>query len=363
MFNAQEGVSHGSEGKEADQDQAEGHEDRREEDRREEGHQARQPEGQGRIGRKLSASASDVLGFPFKGTGGRDEAFWRSTLNKAHNTGKKILDYRGDLIDIPAFGSSHELRKWASEKDNGIGLLSFSRGKDSIAAYLGMRPYYKELHLLYYSLIPGLECIEENLQYFERKWGVRIHRLPHPKFWEMQQRLVYQSPTKADAIVGTELPRYDYEGLQLMMKRDLAIPRQTLCGTGVRWGDNVQRCNSIKTNGVVSPKRYSMHCVWDWSMDDIRSSFAKDDIKLPFDYKLFGNSLDGIDYRYMVKLRDYYPRDYQTALDYFPLIEAELHRYEKRLGYRTTVKGKFYLHDLVTPKNKAKKGQRSGKSK
>ncbi|MBK6418484.1 MAG: phosphoadenosine phosphosulfate reductase [Ignavibacteria bacterium] len=212
-----------------------------------------------------------------------------------------------------------------------------------------MRPYYREIHLLHYEPVAGLSFIDESVDYFERKWGVKIHRFPHPEYWRMMRTLIFQPPKRADAIlaVADTLPRYDYERLQSYVKADLRLPMQTLCATGVRWADNMQRRLAIKSNGVVSNKRHSSHMVWDWSLEDVRTAIRKDGVKLPSDYTLFGNSWDGIDYRYMAKIRDYYPSDFQLICEHFPLVEAELFRYEKQYGYPRKGTHSMYLKDIV----------------
>ncbi len=61
--------------------------------------------------------------------------------------------------------------------------------------------------------------------------------------------------------------------------------------------------------------------------DELIALLQKHDCKLPVDYKLFGRSFDGIDYRFMVPLKEHYSDDYQKLLDFFPLAELEIMRY------------------------------------
>ena len=60
-------------------------------------------------------------------------------------------------------------------------LLAFSRGKDSIAAWLALRAAGIQVHAFYLYSVPGLLAFErDSLAYFEDVFGQRIHRYPHP---------------------------------------------------------------------------------------------------------------------------------------------------------------------------------------
>lgn len=48
--------------------------------------------------------------------------------------------------------------------------------------------------------------------------------------------------------------------------------------------------------------------------------------QLPVDYKLFGRTFDGIDYRFLKPIKENFPRDYEKIITWFPLAELELFR-------------------------------------
>jgi len=61
-------------------------------------------------------------------------------------------------------------------------------------------------------------------------------------------------------------------------------------------------------------------------LDTIRAA----NIRLPVDYRWFGRTLDGLDYRFLAPLKAHAPRDYARVLEFFPLAELELFRMEHR---------------------------------
>ena len=64
-------------------------------------------------------------------------------------------------------------------------LLSFSCGKDSIAAWIALEEGGVEVAPVYmYCVPPGtLSLVEDDLAYFERAFGARIRRYPHESYY------------------------------------------------------------------------------------------------------------------------------------------------------------------------------------
>ena len=83
-------------------------------------------------------------------------------------------------------------RTMAEECDTAI--LAFSTGKDSIAAWLQLRKYFKHVIPYYCYTVPGLEFVENSLAYYEDFFGTHIYRLPHRSLYRLLRNLVFQSP-------------------------------------------------------------------------------------------------------------------------------------------------------------------------
>src|ERR1035441_2268282 len=88
--------------------------------------------------------------------------------------------------------SAEILRMVAAETDTV--LLMFSRGKDSIAAYLACRDRFRRIEFLHLDLIPGLEFVDKSIADFEKLFSVTIHRRVHPSFFRWLNRLIFQAP-------------------------------------------------------------------------------------------------------------------------------------------------------------------------
>lgn len=59
-------------------------------------------------------------------------------------------------------------------------LLAFSGGKDAVATYLAIKDYFDEVVPYYLYLVPDLAFVDEQLDMYERQFGFKITKLPHP---------------------------------------------------------------------------------------------------------------------------------------------------------------------------------------
>lgn len=211
-------------------------------------------------------------------------------------------------------------------------LLAFSTGKDAIAAWLAIRDHFDKVHPYYLYLVPGLEFVEEALAYYEKFFGVRIARLPHPSLHRWLNNFTFQPPERCAVIEQAALPEFDYTDIRQAMIEDHGLQADMLVGDGVRAADSPMRRIAIKTHGSISLNQGRYHPIWDWRKQDLIDCFRKHGVKLPVDYKLFGRSFDGLDLRFLLPLKRERPADYKKVLDFFPLAELEIFRWERAHG-------------------------------
>jgi hypothetical protein len=214
-------------------------------------------------------------------------------------------------------------------------LLSFSGGKDAIAAWLALRPHFKRIIPYYYYLVPDLEFVEESLRYYEDFFGTRILRYPNPNLYRMLNNEVFQPPEHLPVIRAWSLPNFDYDELRDVICDDLGIPTDTFTANGVRASDSLNRRTMFKTHGPVNYNRRMFYPIWDWKKAALMDCFTKAGIKMPVDYQIFGRSFDGLDFRFVYPIRKYFPRDYARIREFFPMIEVEFKRYEYAQAHKS----------------------------
>jgi 3'-phosphoadenosine 5'-phosphosulfate sulfotransferase (PAPS reductase)/FAD synthetase len=226
--------------------------------------------------------------------------------------------------------SSAEALPILAERCEGRVLVSFSGGKDSVAAVLALRPHFPEMHLYHMYTLPGLRIVEEGLQYFERLWGLRITRVPHPFVWEALQQGFWQPYHRLPLLerFGIEVATYDEVAREV--RRDLGWSKAVPQAVGIRMDDSIFRAAGLKKTGAYQRSRHVIYPVFDWTRAQLRNTLIETGTRLPPEYRFFGRSFsgDGLDYKFIAPLKAHYPDDYARIRRWFPCIDAEIHRYE-----------------------------------
>lgn len=235
----------------------------------------------------------------------------------------------GHLAERPRhFPDSAALCKWVAGVSDGACILSFSAGKDSIAAWLQLRRYFPRIVPFHMYLVPGLEFVEEGLAYFERFFGVPVIRMPHPSLFRWFGNLVFQPPEHCLTIEQADLPRFDYPDVEGAVRAKVGLPGAYVA-VGSRAADSPIRRSSISQHGPIQHDRRSFLAVYDWVIADVIRELAAAKVRLPVDYTMFGRTFDGLDYRFLKPIAERYPRDYAKILEWFPLADLEIFRRER----------------------------------
>ncbi len=234
------------------------------------------------------------------------------------------------MYDNLEYTNSDELcEQMAAECDTAI--LAFSTGKDSLAAWLQLRKYFKKIVPYYCYGVPGLEFVECNLRYYEDFFGCHIYRLPHRSFYRMLGGFMDQPPGRVSIIQKAKLPddsTYNDDIIGDIIRNCARLPDAAYIATGVRMADSLFRRLAIKSHGAVNHNAKRFYPVYDWKKEDLIRAFDEAGVKLPIDYRMFGRTFDGLDYRFTKPLREWFPEDYQRVLDWFPFCDVEIVRRE-----------------------------------
>jgi hypothetical protein len=205
-------------------------------------------------------------------------------------------------------------------------ILSFSCGKDSIGLWLALRPHFEVIPFYMY-VIPDLDFVEASLNYYEGFFGCHILRLPHPSFYRMLNNFTFQPPDRVAYIRACDLPNFSYDDLSMLIANQHGL-EDAWTATGIRTADSPNRRSSINSHGPVNWRRRYFYPIWDMRLDPLIELLETNQVKLPVDYRLFGRSFDGIDHRFLSVIKREFPADYAKILEWFPLAEVELKRYE-----------------------------------
>lgn len=225
------------------------------------------------------------------------------------------------------YDNSDILCREISEAQNGIALLRFSCGKDAIGAFVQMRRYFHTIIPIYHYLHPDLSFINDSLAYYEDVFETKIIRVPNSLLYKKLNAGLFQTRESWNAIKKEQLPNFDNDDVNDFIKDDFNLPHSIKTGIGVRAADSITRRFSIKKYGPVNEKRKTFYPVFDWDIARLKQEIKDAGVKLPVDYKIWGKSFDGLDYRFIKPLKDNFPNDYEKLKELFPLIDVELKRY------------------------------------
>lgn len=209
-------------------------------------------------------------------------------------------------------------------------VLSFSRGKDSIAAWLQLKAHGFKVIPVHMHSVPGISFVDESLRYYEDVFQTKIYNMPHPSFYRWLAYLIFQSPDHWPAIVERDLPDYNLDDLFNIVKASRGYPLSTFTAVGVTQFDSLTRRASISRFGPLNPNRRQFFPIYDWNKPRIVREIRLANIKLPKEYRIFGRSWDGIDFRFIEPIKRHYPDDYARILEWFPVLEIEIKRYQWR---------------------------------
>ena len=232
------------------------------------------------------------------------------------------------LYDGLTYASGAELcEKMAAECDTAI--LAFSTGKDSIAAWMQMRKYFKRIVPYYCYFVPGISFVEDSLKYYEDFFGCHIYRLPHRSFFRFLRYGLFQPPYRIPIIEYANLAdesTYNDDVIGEIVRNCARLPEGAYVGTGVRMADSPYRRIAIKNHGAINHNAKRFFPVYDWKKEDMLRAFDESGVKLPVDYRYFGRTFDGLDYRFLKPLREHFPDDYAKVLDWYPFADLEIAR-------------------------------------
>lgn len=206
-------------------------------------------------------------------------------------------------------------------------LLAFSGGKDAVAAWLTIRPYFENVIPVYMYIVPCLSFIEESLEYYENFFETKIIRMPHPSLIRWLNGNVFRPPEQVLVVEQAELPEITYEDVFAAVREEKGLKKNVFYATGVRAADSPMRRIAISRYGAISQEQMKYHPVWDLKKSDLLDLFKKHNVKLSKEYKYFGRTFDGLDIRFIKPLKDHFPEDYKKVLEWFPFVELELRRF------------------------------------
>lgn len=231
-----------------------------------------------------------------------------------------------------------------AKMSNGTCLLGFSRGKDSICAWIWLRRFFHTIVPFHCASIPHLSFVDRSLAYYEREFGTKIERcLSGDMAWMMYQ-LVLQPGGDEQTFIKMEKEhpgawsKYGNNEVATMVKQKLGLPPETYTAYGISMYDSVfRRLRMTKKGGGKKEDAGYRHSTFsffpchDWHPKDVYRAIELCGLRLPDDYLLANRTIaNTLDVKHLDRLRRLFPKDFQRVKAMFPFIEAHIARNEFR---------------------------------
>ena len=193
-----------------------------------------------------------------------------------------------------------------------------SGGKDSVVTLDLCCRVFKHVDVVYMYLVDGLSFVESILGYYEHRYGISIHRVPH---FMLSEWLRY----------GT-FRNYDLDVPIVSVKQIYDYCRE-LTGTywisaGERCSDSIVRNAMIKQSSSIDHKRGRFYPVAYWKKGDILNYVKKHKLRISPESDVLGFSFRSMMPKDMYLIKKHYPEDFERIKEWFPLVEASVKKYE-----------------------------------
>lgn len=198
-------------------------------------------------------------------------------------------------------------------------VVAYSGGKDSIATLdMCIKTFGKEnVDCFFMYLIPGMECVERELDRARQRWGVRIRQYPH---WILHKLLT-------NGAYGTawfqrdDIQLFEWK-LQSIYAVAMADSGATIIGHGAKKSDSRWRKKQLGTWGKQD---YMLYPLIGWRKPDVLAYLQINKLWVP---DSSGTNATGIDLTppSLLWLHDNHPNDFAKLAVPFPYIWAVVYR-------------------------------------
>lgn len=178
--------------------------------------------------------------------------------------------------------------------------------------------HFQRVHAFFLYQVPGLSFQEATLRWYEERFGLTIHRIPHPEL-------------------------ADWLRLGLFRHHDLSVPpisfnelyHYVRVTTGAHWiaageriADSIWRRAMMKQSGSIDVKRGRFYPLAYFRKEDVVRYIAQRGLKVSPESRFLGHSFRSLAPEEMFLVRRHYPNDFARIKRWFPFVEAALRKFE-----------------------------------
>lgn len=228
------------------------------------------------------------------------------------------------LQQMPSAGLCRKI----AEHTGGVCFLGFSRGKDSVAAFIQLKKHFERVIPFHCASVPHVGFVDESLEYYERFFDCEILRYMDGDCMKAAYCSVFQPPG-CDPLLNDVFPWcYDKHDIINIMQRKFNLPN-AWCAFGINASDSIDRHIYVNKNGGINLGQKTFYPCYDWKKADILTVIEESGVKLARDYILANRSMAAVPkFRHLAKMINEMPGALEKIEEMFPMIKAEICRYE-----------------------------------
>ena len=231
-----------------------------------------------------------------------------------------------DTSFIKGSPDSDELCREIARESGGVCFLSFSRGKDALAAWLNLTRFFDRVIPFTCAAVPHVPFADEYLAYVERVFGTHVIRLQDGGLYSMIDALQFQYPHDEPWIEKAQLPIYDAQNMADALRTHLGLPR-AWTAYGLNASDSIDRMITVRQCRGRYYGTRSFYPNYDWTHAQIMQVLKDSGIALSNEYHIASRSVAGAPLPHTLLAVERRAPDLLARLEHFyPLIRASLAR-------------------------------------
>lgn len=231
------------------------------------------------------------------------------------------------MVQPPSFSTpaTDELCRTIAKKSKGVCFLGFSRGKDSLCAYLQLLKYFKKDNIIPFhcASFPCLRHVKDTLDYFERVLETKILRLVGPELEGCLQRGLYQTVDDLEELEAMDDAEYSMLDRVEYLRYTFNYPK-AWCAFGIMANDSIDRQIYCKKIQGRNPQNMTFYPCWDWPRSEVLKAVRESGVQLSGEYRYTSRTMGGPPSKSCNEIfKKHYPEDWNTVLAMYPLAEAK----------------------------------------
>ena len=207
-------------------------------------------------------------------------------------------------------------------------LVAYSGGKDSLVVLDLCCRMFKKVECFFLYFVDGMECCEKWLRFAEQKYGVKVHKLPHPN---LARALKYAQYT------------VDFDGnrkIKALTLPDIeAIIRKRAGNDWIVYGykmtDSMHRRGWLRKNRGIYRAGRHVFPLATWNDDDVRHYLQVRQLPIPESFAGLRSSGISLEPRVLAWIKTKYPNDYEKIKRVFTFVDAAVMKHEQIVGAKS----------------------------